>query len=61
VIFTEEEVRKNLGTLENPQEALVKKRFVMNKAFGNYRQKMEQEKKKVPLGMCVHSVFINCC
>lgn len=47
---SEEEARKNLHVLENPQEAMVKKRCLMSKACGDYRQQMALEKRKVPLG-----------
>jgi hypothetical protein len=44
-------VRKDVTILENPQELLVKKRCIMKMSLGDYRKKMEMEKRKVPLGM----------
>jgi len=45
-----EDATKNLKTLENPKESMVKKRCLMKMNFGNYRQQMEVERRNVSLG-----------
>lgn len=44
-------IRKDIAVLENPHELLVKKRCIMKVSFGDYRKKMELEKRKIPLGL----------
>jgi len=46
-----EDATKNLKTLENPKESMVKKRCLMKMNFGNYRQQMEVERRNVSLGL----------
>jgi hypothetical protein len=46
-------IKKDVAILENPQELMVKKRCIMKMSLGDYRKKMEMEKRKVPLGMYV--------
>ena len=48
--LTVEDVTKNLKTLENPKESMVKKRCLMKMKFGNYRQQMETERRNISLG-----------
>ncbi|XP_022248382.1 UPF0488 protein CG14286-like isoform X5 [Limulus polyphemus] len=42
---------KMLKTLQNPKAPLIKKRQVMRGAFGDYRLKMKEDKKKFGFGM----------
>ncbi|EFX87759.1 hypothetical protein DAPPUDRAFT_311991 [Daphnia pulex] len=44
-------IKKDVTILENPQELMVKKRCIMKMSLGDYRKKMEMEKRKVPLGL----------
>ncbi|XP_057365907.1 UPF0488 protein CG14286-like isoform X2 [Daphnia carinata] len=44
-------IRKDVAILENPHELLVKKRCIMKISLGDYRKKMELEKRKIPLGL----------
>lgn len=45
-----DDIKKNVSTLENPAESVVKKRCIMKMSLGNYRQQMEKEKNKLPYG-----------
>nr|CAH0098861.1 unnamed protein product [Daphnia galeata] len=56
ICVTVDAVRKDVTILENPQELLVKKRCIMKMSLGDYRKKMEMEKRKVPLG-----IVTKCC
>ncbi|KAI9560145.1 hypothetical protein GHT06_014155 [Daphnia sinensis] len=44
-------IRKDVAVLENPNELLVKKRCIMKMSLGDYRKKMELEKRKIPLAL----------
>lgn len=45
-LFAEEEASRALKTLRSSKAPLAKKRQVMRAMTGDYRQKMEEEKKK---------------
>lgn len=48
------EQMRALQTLQNTRAPVAKKRQVMSVTFGNYREKMEQEKAQFITGMCAH-------
>lgn len=57
-----QDAEKTLRSLKSCNQPMVKKRQLMQSAFGDYRKKMAEEEKKLRAGMCPHSDFspINC-
>ena len=52
-----DDIRKTVASLESPNVPVVKKRCLMKMTLGDYRQNMEIEKRKVPLGIYILKII----